>query len=173
METTKIEKLIYIIRGQKVMMDSDLAELYGVTTRDLTRQVRRNLTRFPDDFMINPNSKDLDDLRYQTGTANSLITWNHMRRTTPLLFTENGIAMLSSILNSERAIQVNISIIRVFTQLRSFLAMENTNRDKINELEKSTNKLFKIVFERMDQYEDQVTPKLSPNRKRIGLKKNE
>lgn len=169
MEQIQIEQMIYIIRGQKVMMDSDLAELYGVSTRDLGKQVRRNITRFPGDFLILPNSKDLENLRFQSGTANGATAWNHMRRSTPMLFTENGIAMLSSVLNSERA--VNISIIRIFTQLRSFLAMENANSEKINKLEKNTNKLFKIVFERMDQYEEMVTPKLPANRNKIGLKK--
>lgn len=87
-----------------------------------------------------------------------------------MLFTENGVAMLSKVLNSERAIQVNIAIMRTFTKLRSFLAMENSIDNRITNLEKNTHKLFKIVFERLDKIEDQVTPKLPANRKKIGLR---
>lgn len=165
----KIEAMIYTINGHKVMLDSDLAKLYGVETKALNRQVRRNLSRFPEDFLIEPNSNELEDLRRQFGTANSSNYWNHKRRTAPMLFTENGVAMLSTVLNSERAIQVNIAIMRTFTKLRSFLAMENSLDGRISNLEKNTHKLFKIVFERLDKIEDQVTPKLPANRKRIGL----
>lgn len=166
----KIEKIIYVIRGQKVLMDSDLAELYDIELRDLTRQVKRNISRFPGDFMIIPDSRELEDLRYQIGTANRLNTWNHMRRSTPHFFTENGVAMLSSVLNSERAIQINIAIIRVFNQMRSYLAIENANADRINELEKNTNRLFKIVLERMDNLEIVIETKLPKRKKKIGLK---
>lgn len=89
----------------------------------------------------------------------------------PLVFTENGVAMLSGVLNSSRAIDVNIAIMRTFTKLRSFLAMENSMEGRVNELEEGTHKLFKIVFERLDDIEEQITPKLSPNRRKIGLKK--
>lgn len=169
---TKIEAKIYVIRGQKVMMDSDLAELYEIDLRDLTRQVKRNFSRFPEDFMIIPNFHELEELRCQIGTANALTSWNHMRRSTPHLFTENGVAMLSSVLNSERAIQINISIIRVFNQMRSYLAIENVNADKISKLEKNTNKLFRIVLERMDNLEEVVDSKLPKRKKKIGLKEN-
>ena len=87
-----------------------------------------------------------------------------------MLFTESGVAMLSTVLNSERAIQVNISIIRTFVKLRSFLCMENSTDHKVDQLEKKTNKLFKIVFERMDSYDEMVTPKLPSHRKKIGIK---
>ena len=167
---TKIETRIYIIRDQKVMMDSDLAELYGIDLRDLTRQVKRNISRFPSDFMIIPDFKELEELRCQIGTANSVYRWNHMRRSTPHLFTENGVAMLSCVLNSERAIQINIAIIRVFNQMRSYLAIENVNADKISKLEKNTNKLFRIVLERMDTLEEVVDSKIPSRKKKIGLK---
>ena len=166
-----IEKMIYIIRGQKVMLDSDLAELYGVETKQLTRQVRRNFSRFPDDFLILPNVNELEDLRSQIGAAIASTHWNHMRRTPPMLFTENGVAMLSSVLNSEQAIQVNITIIRTFTKLRSYPIIEDSIESRVSKLEEGTNKLFKIVFERMDNYEELLPPKLSPNRKKIGIKK--
>jgi hypothetical protein len=171
-KVTKIENMIFIIRGHNVMMDSDLADLYEVPIRDLTRQVKRNNSRFPEDFLIIPDSKELEDLRCQFGTANRANAWNHMRRSTPMFFTENGIAMLSSVVSSERSIQINIAIIRVFTHLRSFLSLENSNAQKINVLEKNTTKLFKVVFEKMNTIEDLITPKISEKRKKIGLKVN-
>lgn len=166
----KIEAMIYTINGHKVMLDSDLAKLYGVETKRLIEQVKRNLSRFPDDFLIMSSLDDLDELRSQFATANATSSWNHKRRSAPMLFTENGVAMLSTVINSERAIQVNIAIMRTFTKLRSFLAMENSLNGRVNSLEKNTHKLFKIVFERLDKIDDQVTPKLPANRKKIGLK---
>lgn len=150
--STKIEKMIFIIRDQKVMMDSDLAELYAVDTRTLT--------------LFEPNFNELEDLRCQFGTANRITTWNHMRRSIPLVFTENGVAMLSSVLNSEQAIQINILIMRTFTQLKKTSPVEN----RITNLEKNTNKLFEVVFERMDSYEEMLVPKLPDKRKKIGIK---
>lgn len=168
----KIEAMIYTIRGNKVMLDSDLANLYGVETKRLIEQVKRNLSRFPDDFLIICTLDDIEDLRSQFATANNTKSWNHKRRSAPMLFTENGVAMLSTVLNSERAIQVNIAIMRTFTKLRSFLAMESSIDNRVTNLEKNTHKLFKIVFERLDNIEDQITPKLPANRNRIGLKQN-
>jgi hypothetical protein len=168
----KIEAMIYTIRGQKVMLDSDLAKLYGVETKRLIEQVKRNLSRFPDDFMIICNIDELNDLRSQIATANTSTHWNHKRRSAPMLFTENGVAMLSSVLNSERSIQINTTIMRTFTKLRSFLAMENSLDGRIGTLEKGTQKLFKIVFERLDTLEEQITPNLPFNRKKIGIKQD-
>ena len=169
----QIEKFIYTIRGQRVMLDSDLAELYGVELKVLLQAVRRNAVRFPEDFKFECDSSELELLRSQFVTANPLTYWNVKRRTLPFLFTEPGVAMLSSVLNSDQAIKVNISIIRTFIKLRSFLSMETTTSNKVDELEKKTNKLFKIVFERMDSYEEAVTPKLPPHRKKIGLKRDQ
>ncbi len=89
-----------------------------------------------------------------------------------MLFTENGVAMLSTVLNSDRAIQVNIAIMRTFTKLRSFLSMDNSLEARVGNVEKGTNKLFKIVFERLDTLEEQIIPKLPANRKKIGLKQD-
>jgi len=108
-------------------------------------------------------------LRYQIGTSKALTYWNYVRYT-PFLFTENGVAMLSGLLNSQRAIAVNISIMRIFTKLRSFLLMENSTDKKLSELEVGTTKIFKIVFERLDAVEEIIEPKVSPKRKKIGLK---
>ncbi len=136
LKKSQIEKSIYFIRGQRVMLDSDLAELYGVEVKVLLQAVRRNQPRFPDDFMFGCDLKDLVDLRSQFVTANASTPWNVKRRTLPLLFTEPGVAMLSTVLRSERAIQVNISIIRTFIKLRSFLSMENSTDHKVDQLKR-------------------------------------
>jgi hypothetical protein len=162
----KIEKMIYIIRGQKVILDSDLADLYEVETRIFNQAIRRNIERFPDDFMYELTKEETDELYAFLGNAGK----HGGRRKMPLVFTENGVAMLSSVLNSKRAVQVNISIMRTFTKLRSFLLMENDLAARIDKLEDGTNKLFKVVFQRLDEIDDKLTPKLSPNRKKIGLK---
>ncbi len=167
---SQIEKMIYVIRGHKVLLDMDLAELYDVDTKVLKRAVRRNMTRFPDDFMFEMSKKELEDWRRQFGTSNSEIMG---LRYAPFAFTEQGVAMLSSVLRSERAIQVNISIMRIFTRLRSFLLLEKELRDKVNNLEARTNKMFKIVFERLDDHEETVAPRLPANRRKISLKKKE
>lgn len=169
-QSDTIEKMIFIIRGQKVMLDSDLAELYGVDTRRLHEQVKRNVSRFPEDFMIKCGFSELDDLRSQFATANPPRTWNYKRRGLPVVFTESGVAMLSTVLNSERAIQVNIAIIRIFVKLRSYYSLENASSDRLGTLEKNTTKLFRIVFERLDRIDETIHPKLSPKRKKIGLK---
>lgn len=162
---TKIEKMIYLIRGQKVMLDSDLATLYGVETKVLNQAVKRNEKRFPKDFMFQLSYEEYEILKSQFVT--SRLEWGGKRKQ-PLVFTENGVAMLSGILNSDRAIEVNISIMRIFTKLRSFLMMENALGEKINKLEHGANQLFKVVFERLDSIEER-TPSLKPNRKKIGL----
>ena len=135
-KTVNLERMIYEFRGFKVMLDSDLADLYGIETKVLNQQVKRNLKRFPSDFMFQLSEQEAEHLTN--------------RKYLPYVFTENGVAMLSGVLNSDRAISVNISIMRTFTKLRSFLALESTNTQKIDELGKSTNHLFKIVFERLD-----------------------
>ena len=165
-----IEAMIYKVIGHNVMLDSDLATLYGVETKVLNQAVKRNLKRFPDDFMIECDLNMLEILRSQIVTSNYTNHWNYKRRSAPLLFTENGVAMLSTVLNSERAIQVNIAIMRTFTKLRSFLSMENSLEGRVGNLEKGTHKVFKIVFERLDHLDEQIRPKLSTNRKKIGLK---
>lgn len=156
----------------KVMLDTDLAELYGVEVKRLNEQVKRNMDRFPDDFMFQCNSDELKSLRSQIATANPSTTWNYKRRALPFLFTENGVAMLSSVLSSQQAIQVNIAIMRIFTKLRSFLLLEKNLSDRISSLEENTTVLFKVVFERLDHHERSLVkrPSLKPDRKKIGLK---
>lgn len=170
---SQTERMIYLIRGQKVMLDSDLAELYQVETKQLNRQVRRNILRFPNDFMFQLTSEEYEVLKCQFGTSKP---GSGGKQKLPLVFTENGVAMLSGILNSDRAILVNIAIMRIFTRLRSFLAMENSLESKVTKLQEGTNKLFKIVFERLDSMDEEILelknekPLLPSKRKKIGLK---
>lgn len=168
MSISEIEKIIYVIRGHKVMLDSDLAVLYGVETKVLNRQVRRNILRFPEDFMLQLKLEEYKVLKCQIGTSK---IGRGGKQKPPLVFTENGVAMLSGILNSERAILVNISIMRIFTRLRSFLSMENTLIERIDNIEKGTTKTFKIVFERLNAVEDDF-PTHKPNRRKISLNKS-
>ena len=132
--------------------------------------MKRNIDRFPQDFLIKPNFSELAALRLQIVTLDNSSHENYIFKHAPYLFTENGVAMLSSILQSKQAIQVNITIMRTFTKLRSFLLMENEITSRVDKLEDGTNKLFKIVFQRLDEIDDKLTPKLSQNRKKIGLK---
>lgn len=162
----QIETMIYVIRSQKVMLDSDLAELYGVETKVLNQSVRRNLDRFPQDFMFQLTPEEYQILKSQIVTSKK---GSGGKQKLPLVFTENGLAMLSGILNSARAVQVNIAIMRIFTRLRSFLLLEQELRGEIDKLKKGTSGLFKLVFERLDDLEES-TPSLKPNRKKIGLK---
>jgi hypothetical protein len=155
-----------LIRGQKVMVDSDLAQLYGVLTKNLNKAVGRNKDRFPGDFMFQLTEEEAESLRFQIGTSK---VGRGGRRYLPYVFTEGGVAMLSSVLTSNEAARVNISIIRTFIRLRSFLAMENSLPEKLNKLESGTNKLFKIVFERLDNIEAVVDSKLPKRKKNIGL----
>lgn len=166
LKISQIEKMIYIIRGQRVMLDSDLAKLYQVETKVLNQAVKRNLVRFPTDFMFQLSNEEYSSLKSQFVTSK---TTRGGKQKLPQVFTENGLAMLSGILNSERAILVNISIMRIFTRLRSFLLLEQELRKEISDLKHGTSGIFKVVFERLDAIED-ATPALTPNRKKIGIK---
>jgi hypothetical protein len=130
-EEEKIMNKIHVIRNHKVMLDFDLAEMYGVETKRLNEQLKRNLKRFPKDFMFTLSEKETQHLRSQNATS----SWGGNRRQ-PNAFTEKGVAMLSSILNSETAIEVNISIIRVFTKLRSFTLTQKDILIQLVKLEK-------------------------------------
>jgi phage regulator Rha-like protein len=141
-----IEKKILLINGKKVMLDSDLAALYGVETKMLVRDVKRNLERDHDDFMVQLTKEEFDNLRCHFGTSRL-----GGRRYLPYTFTENGVAMLSSILNSPKAIQVNIQIMRTFTKLREMIASHKDLTKKLNELEKKYDGQFQIVFEAIRQ----------------------
>ncbi len=163
-----INEMIYIIRGQKVMLDSDLAKLYGVETKALNRQVRRNLIRFPEDFMFQLTKEEYESLKCQIGTSKE---GRGGKQKHPLVFTENGVAMLSSVLKSDQAALVNIAIMRIFTKLRSFRLLEKNLVNRINRLESSTTEVFKIVFERLDKidHSDRAGDSLSKGRTKIGI----
>src|SRR5438105_739769 len=127
-----IARRIYRIRGQKVMLDSDLAELYQVLTKNLNKAVRRNLDRFPEDFMFQLTPPEAESLRFQFGTSNQ---GRGGRRYEPYAFTEHGVAMLSSVLNSKRAVQMNILIIRAFVQIRELMTVHKHLAARIEKLE--------------------------------------
>jgi hypothetical protein len=139
-----ITNKIYLIRNQKVMLDSHLAELYQVETKRLKEQVKRNLNRFPEDFMFELTKNEYENLRSQFATS----SWGGSRYL-PLVFTEQGVAMLSSVLNSDRAIAVNIKIIRIFTKMRALLADNLSLRLEIEEIKKKVtnqSKNIELVF---------------------------
>jgi hypothetical protein len=166
-DLSTIHKMIYVIRGQKVMLDSDLAHLYGVETKRLNEQVKRNIDRFPSDFMFQLNEVEYDNMRSQNATSS--LEYGG-RRHSPYVFSENGVAMLSSVLKSKQAIHVNIAIMRIFTKLRSFYMLEKDLVNQMNELKSNTNKMFKVVFERLDEIEVSSPASLPKTRKKIGLK---
>ena len=160
-----ITSKIYLIREQKVMLDSDLAELYQVQTKLLKRQVRRNIERFPEDFMFELTKEESDNLRSQFGTSR----WGGSRYI-PMVFTEQGVAMLSSVLNSSRAIAVNIRIIRVFTKIREMLTDNLNIKLEIEEIKKNLsnqNKNIELVF----KYLDELIEKKEKPITNIGYKK--
>ncbi len=140
---------ILLIRGKRVMLDRDLAKLYEVDTRQLTRQVRRNIERFPVDFMFQLTKEELQNLMCQNGTS----SWGGTRKL-PYVFTEQGVAMLSGVLHSKRAIRVNIQIMRAFIQLKRMLLTNAGLRRKIEEMERKYDKQFVIVFQAIKQLLD-------------------
>ncbi len=142
---TNIEQWIYAIRGQRVILDEILAELYGIETKRLNQQVRRNIKRFPADFMFQLTSKENDSLRSQFATLKK--GRGTHRKYLPLAFTEQGIAMLSSVLNTDKAIQVNIEIMRAFVQIRRMASYHHDLAVQIGRLEKKYDSKFKVVFE--------------------------
>ncbi|HEY3104638.1 MAG TPA: ORF6N domain-containing protein [Pyrinomonadaceae bacterium] len=159
----KIERAIYFIRGEKVMLDRDLAVLYGVETKMLNRAVKRNLKRFPPDFMFQLSADEASRLRYQIGTSKKS---RGGRRYLPYVFTEQGVAMLSSALNSERAVLVNIEIMRAFVKLRQMLASNSELSRRLDELESKYDRQFKVVFDAIRQM---MSPPV-PARKQIGFR---
>ena len=142
----RIEQSILLIQGQKVMLDSDLASIYGVTTKRLNEQVRRNGDRFPADFMFQLSNEEFQNLRSQFATS----SWGG-RRTPPFAFTEHGAIMLASILNSPIAIRASVEVVRAFVHLREILIAHKDLAQKLNELEKKYDDQFKVVFEAIRQ----------------------
>ena len=163
-----ISDKIYFIRGQKVMLDFDLASLYEVETRRLNEQVKRNISRFPSDFMCTLTQKEFQTLKSQITTSKKGGT-----RYLPSAFTEQGVAMLSSVLNSEKAIEVNIIIIRTFVLIREFALTYKDLQQKISKLEKKYNSNFKEVFNALNLLISQKQEEEDfSKRERIGFKKD-
>jgi hypothetical protein len=179
MQLQQIETKIYEIRGQKVMLDFDLAELYEVETKNLNLAVKRNINRFPKDFMFQLNKTEWEVLRLQIATSNSQRLQIETLETgrgkytkyLPHAFTEQGLAMLSGILNSEKAIEVNIAIMRAFVFMRQYALTHKDLTEKLRELETKYDKQFKDVYDAINfllQKDKQQTNQQS--RKRIGFK---
>jgi phage regulator Rha-like protein len=159
----QIEKKILLLRGEKVMLDRDLAELYEVTTFNLNKAVKRNVARFPEDFMFQLREEEFIALKFQIGMSKQ--TGRGGRRYVPYAFTEQGVAMLSSVLRSKRAVQVNIEIMRTFARLRQMIASNKELARRLAELEKKYDRQFKVVF---DAIRELMTPPKTPVR-RIGF----
>ena len=171
LSTDKIKSKIYTIRNMQVMLDKDLAELYGVQTKVLNQSVKRNIKRFPSDFMFQLNKKESESLKYQSsGPRSQIVTLKNGRgrniKYSPYVFTEQGVAMLSSVLNSERAIQVNIQIIRTFTKLRELLATNIKLRKKIESMEKKYDTQLRQVFEVLKQL---LMQEIKPKKGNMGF----
>jgi hypothetical protein len=166
MELVVIQKKIYEIRGHKVMLDFDLAELYEVEVKRLKEAVRRNKERFPSDFMVELTAKEFENLRSQIASS----SWGG-RRYMPFAFTEQGVAMLASVLNSPKAIQVNIAIIRAFVLLRQLTGNYKEIADKMKALERKYNKQFTDVYQALDLLlQEKEAQEDFTKRKRIGFK---
>jgi hypothetical protein len=158
----RIERSILLIRGQKVLLDRDLAELYGVKAIALRQQVARNRRRFPDDFLLQLTAEEAESLVSQ----NVIPSRRSLGGSLPYAFTQEGVAMLSSVLRSERAISVNISIMRAFVRLREMLASNVELARRLDELEKKYDSQFQVVF---DAIRALMKPDPAPPRRRIGF----
>ncbi|MGA2588300.1 MAG: ORF6N domain-containing protein [Bryobacteraceae bacterium] len=161
-----IERRIYLIRGQKVMLDSDLAELYQVLTKNLNLAVRRNLDRFPEDFMFQLTQDEFQNLRLQSATSSSGYGG---RRYLPYAFTEHGVAMLSSVLSSKQAVQMNIVIIRAFVKLREVLATHKDLAARMEKLEAAQKQHGSIIAVVVEEIKKLKQPSPTPPKRRIGF----
>src|SRR5262245_28722751 len=162
-----VGRAILLLRGQRVILDSDLARLYGVATKNLVKAVKRNPGRFPPDFMFQLNNQELARLRFQIGTSKSAPGG---RRYAPYAFTEQGVAMLSSVLRSSRAVLVNVEIMRAFVRLRGMLAANADLARKLAALERKYDTQFKVVF---DAIRELMGPPPSKRHKPIGFVSSE
>ena len=158
----RVQQRILMLRGERVMVSSDLAALYEVEPKVLIQAVKRNISRFPPDFMFQLTEREFSNLKSQFVTS----SWGGMRRGTPYAFTEQGVAMLSSVLRSARAVQVNIVIMRAFVQLRGMLQSHKALARKLEEMEQKYDSQFKVVFDAIRQL---MEPEESP-RRRLGFR---
>ena len=163
---TQLEQSIHLIRGQKVLLDRDLAALYGVETKILNRAVRRNIDRFPVDFMFALTRDEAQRSRFQFGTLNAKLRGTNVKYR-PLAFSEQGVAMLSSVLRSHRAVVVNVEIMRAFVRLRRLLITHADLARKLEELEQKYDAQFRVVFVAIREL---MSPTATPEKPRIGFK---
>jgi len=163
--TETIERRILLIRGQKVLLDMDLAELYAVETRTLKRAVRRNRNRFPPDFMFELTPEEHRILRCQFGT----LRWGAHSKYLPFAFTEQGVAMLSGILTSPRAVMVNVAIMRAFVRLRELIASNRELAHRLDELERKYDVQFKVVFDAIRKLMEKPKPYPESPKQKIGF----
>ena len=161
-----IERRIYLIRGQKVMLDSDLAELYQVETFNLNKAVKRNLDRFPQDFMFRLTKEEATSLTFQIGISKQ---GRGGRRYLPYAFTEHGVAMLSSVLNSQRAVQMNILIIRAFIKLRDMLATHKDLAARMEKLEATQKRHASVINILAEEIDNLKKPVPLPPKRQIGF----
>lgn len=162
--TERIERSILVLRHRKVMLDSDLAGLYGVETRVLIQAIRRNQDRFPEDFMFQLTQKELNALRSQSVISN---VGRGGRRYRPYVFTEEGVAMLSTVLRSSQAIHVSIAIMQAFVKLRELLSTQKDLVKKLDNLEQKYDAQFKVIFDAIRQL---MAPPVPKNKRRIGFR---
>ena len=160
-----IERKIYLVRGHRVMLSMGLARLYGVPTMRLNEQVKRNLKRFPSDFMFQLSNAEYEILKSQIAIS----SWGGARRANPYAFTEQGVAMLSSVLNSERAIQVNIAIMRAFVRLKAVLATHKELAHKLSELERKIEKHDEDICAIFEAIRQLMAPPPEKPKRRIGF----
>ena len=161
-----VDTRILVLRGHRVMLDSDLAELYGVEVRALNQAVKRNPGRFPADFMFSLTQQEVALLRSQNVISNTPLPVRGGRRTLPFAFTEQGVAMLSSVLKSDCAVQANVEIMRAFVRLRSMAAQSLVLARRLDELESRYDRQFKVVF---DAIRELMTPPAPTSKRRIGF----
>lgn len=160
--TEIIERRIFLVRGQRAMLSTDLATLYGVKPRALVQAVKRNRDRFPEDFMFQLNREEFAVLKSQMVIS----SWGGLRRATPYAFTEQGVAMPSSVLRSKRAVQVNIAIMRAFVRLREILATNKDRARKFEEMERKYDTQFRMVFETLRRLPE---PTDEARKRRVGF----
>lgn len=167
-ELKQIKEMIHVVREQKVMLDSDLAQLYQVDTKALNRQVRRNLNRFPADFMFQLSATEYESLKCQFGTSK---IGRGGKQKQPLVFTENGVAMLSGILRSERAVEVNIAIMRTFVSLRNISSSYKELEKRVLSIEEKSDDNYKVLLSALLQLKGKIEPSLKKERRKIGINK--
>lgn len=161
-----VEQKIFLVRSHKVMLDRDLAELYGVETRVLNQAVRRNIERFPEDFMVSLTREEIMRISQTVISSSPAVPDTLKYSKNVMAFTEYGIAMLSSVLNSSKAIQVNIQIMRTFGKLREMISSNKVLSSRLNDLEKKYDSQFKLVFDAIRQL---MTPPDPPKKQKIGF----